>query len=187
MPQPCSCIITNIQRPFERSEDANHFAYMIPFEGSTVKGWNIYHNKRCDDSGHNYSDLTEECLEIHNDCTPEKKQTMLPNLSSSEKKKKKQLMLTSFMSRMVVDNENANKLKERQQSEAEYEVLEVRRQVQLILIEIVDKINSSFVGNEEKSKIVTDSCYKHATWEYRALVIAFWIHPFLGNNNYSHF
>jgi len=156
-------------RPFVRCEASNHFAYMIPFEGSTVNGWNIYDNKRCDDSGNKFTDLT-----------PKKKQdeTTLAAFSSSEKKKlkkKKQLILTSFMSRMVVHNDITTKLKHRQQSEEQYEVLERRRQVQLILIDIVDKIHRSFAGNEEITRIVKDS---------RSLVIAFWIHPFLGNRDY---
>ena len=65
---------------------------MIPFEGSTVNGWSIYENKRCDDSGYNFSDLKAEnvgtCRKLIKDYSRKKKQTTLAPLSSSETKKK---------------------------------------------------------------------------------------------------
>ena len=86
---------------------------------------------------------------------------------------------------MKVGNQEIENLNERQCSREEFQVFEIRREVQKVLLNLVGRSDKGS-GDIDIPRFIEPRCSNaHSTLQYRALVIAFWIHPSFINRNYE--
>lgn len=97
----------------------------------------------------------------------------------------KQSVLMEYLVKMKVDKEEVQTLIAKHRSNEDFQEFEIQREVQIILLNLVGCIDKES-GNIDTSRYIRPrSTNVHATWEFRALVIAFWVHPYLGCKNYE--
>ena len=100
-------------------------------------------------------------------------------------KTKKQSVLLDYLFKMKVDDQEVQKLNDRQLSAEHFQDFEIQREVQYVLLRLVDCIYKGSGIIDRPRYIGPRRTNVHSTWEFRALVIAFWIHPYFGCRNYE--
>jgi len=97
----------------------------------------------------------------------------------------KQCVLMEYLFKIKVDNEEVEKINAKQLSNEDFYEFERKHEVQNVLLSLIGRIEKS-CGNIDMPCYIHLHCINvHSTWEFRALVIAFWIHPYFGCRNYE--
>jgi hypothetical protein len=233
--------------PFQRSDCCNHFALLYPFEGSRIKGFNIYQNEPDEEQ------RTGTIINVDNSNPPDAASTdtsprsatvaftdgntgtftatavaagVAPidsSMVSSMKKRKhdlqktkdgkrhrsndasqkmmksdakskkeaarksmecrKQMVMQNYLMSMKPSTKSIEQLNDRKRSIKEFQELEIHCEVQCVLMSMVDHVSKS-AETTCRSILLWGGRKSHLTWQARALIIAFWVHPFLGDKDY---
>ena len=199
--------------PFKPSHVSNHFAFMYRYEGSDFDDFEIYCNARVPEERKDtenvdltqtydgslpeerplkrhrstFSEEQQRCKDAEKCCVPlmGRKDKTQKRVKLAGMKDKKQSVLTQFLTRMKIDNEVVQNLETRKRSESEYAQLEIFRQVQCVVLRLVEHIHNAGTQGFEKPRLIRAPRLVHSTWQFRSLVIAFWVHPYFGGKNYE--
>ena len=114
--------------------------------------------------------------------TSQKVQSNSKSATKEAKAEKKQAVLECFLKKLDVHPSWSKQLEDSLQTEEQFLKIEMKCEVQLVLLDIIEKINCI---HTRKPCFVSSQCSLHLTWEFRAVIIAFWIHLHLGAKNYK--
>ena len=84
---------------------------------------------------------------------------------------------------MNVEKQVVELLNEKRCSMTEYKHFEIRREVLFVMHRLIDLVETP---ESKKTRMIQAPVQNvHASWEFRAMIIAFWIHPWLGGKNFN--